>query len=68
MIVSAKVCPRCGVLLPVAAFTPDRSHADGLASRCRRCDADRSREYYHQRGGRAVKADYYQRRKAERGM
>lgn len=40
-----KVCSRCNEKKPVADFGPDGSKRDGLASRCRACDAERQRDY-----------------------
>lgn len=39
--VAAKICRgRCGRLLPLTAFTRNRARQDGLAARCRGCEAD----------------------------
>lgn len=43
---TTKRCPRCARTLDASQFTPDRHKGDGLASKCRACDRQMSREYY----------------------
>lgn len=39
-----KECSACGETRPVSEFGPDGSRRDGLAHRCRACDAGRGRD------------------------
>jgi hypothetical protein len=41
-----KRCGSCRATLPLAAFNKDRSHKDGLDSRCRECRRIENRDYY----------------------
>lgn len=40
-----KRCPKCGGVRPRDLFSPSRTSADGLASRCRVCAAEEHRRY-----------------------
>jgi hypothetical protein len=53
-----KKCPRCQVVKPASEFTPDKTKADGLLSRCRDCDNAKSREYYARTKGATSRARY----------
>jgi hypothetical protein len=60
-----KRCPRCGVTKAGNEFSPDRSHASGLASRCKACVRDISKKRYDRDGGRKA-AEYYARNRGRK--
>ena len=39
-------CPRCERVLLVSEFARDRSKASGHKSHCKRCDREKSKQYY----------------------
>jgi NAD-dependent SIR2 family protein deacetylase len=41
-------CKRCGNTLDASDFAIDRSRKNGHKSVCKRCDAERARDYYTQ--------------------
>lgn len=41
-----KRCPSCRITQPSTEFSPDRSKADGLNSKCKTCDRARAKAYY----------------------
>jgi hypothetical protein len=45
MAVSHKVCTRCKLDLPLDQFYPDKTHKDGLNSRCKSCSNIISKSY-----------------------
>jgi hypothetical protein len=53
-----KRCPKCGDMKPLSDFTPDKTKASGYASRCKPCDAARSKDYYQRTNGAKAKARY----------
>lgn len=51
----ARVCTGCRRELPAEGFAVDRSKASGRKSRCKDCDAERSREWYAQNAERRLR-------------
>ncbi len=51
----AKHCNGCDQNLPLSAFSQNSSAADGLVSRCKRCEVRRVRQ--HQRAARQTQVD-----------
>jgi len=51
--VEHKSCADCGSLVPLANYSHDKSHADGLYSYCKACDAKRAAERYARKRGAA---------------
>lgn len=45
MSVTAKRCPMCGRVLPIAEFPPNRTRKDGRYEYCRPCKRDYDRAY-----------------------
>ena len=44
-----KRCSVCGQELPLSDFSSHKGHKDGLASRCRTCNASSAREWYQRK-------------------
>jgi 5-methylcytosine-specific restriction endonuclease McrA len=51
-----KACSKCGLLLPLSEFSPDKRTALGVGSQCKRCNRERMREYGKKR--KAERAAY----------
>jgi hypothetical protein len=51
-LVPGKFCPGCSAWKPVAGWSRNRAHPDGLASYCKACAAVRLREYREDRAGK----------------
>lgn len=58
-----KICKDCKELLSLALFSKDNSKADGLQSRCKKCQAKRNRAYYEKNKRRHYENTKRQRRK-----
>lgn len=39
----AKTCPGCGYIKPLSSFSTNRTKGDGVQSRCKLCNATRTR-------------------------
>lgn len=57
-----KQCTKCGEMLPLDEFGPDRLNRDGKRSECRKCDREKARKYYwsHKEEKRAYNNQYHQ--------
>lgn len=54
---SLRLCSGCGPR-PRDEFSPDAKSADGLRSRCKRCERIASHAYYHDGGGKEKRVEY----------
>jgi len=62
-----KTCTKCGRLLPIEKFTPAPNYKYGVYSRCRECNNESSKIYYHQNHEkiRSYQKDYNKKLKQE---
>ena len=43
-----KICVKCYKVLPISEFNTDNQSADGLSGYCKKCNAERAKEWREQ--------------------
>ena len=63
-----KICVKCYKVLPISEFNTDNQSADGLSGYCKKCNAERAKEWREQNKDRAreYKRKYRQRKKRKK--
>ncbi len=56
--VKVKTCTGCKESLPISEFNKDRSRADGLRDRCRKCGSGQAKKYRNSEQGRNARQQY----------